>query len=176
LPYLVSGRYDIALEVVNSFLRCRPSQSTRGEALCMRSSLWQSLGVLHRAKRDALAGCRLREPRSYGRYVMQYGLGHLSEKLGNPQEAIEWYRAALKTVAASRDISGGGVLEKWLALCPEKDLSPSDRTLSRKAARRSWKALHLSGEPRPKDLERLAQRLLKQQGLPPVRQRREKKS
>lgn len=174
-PLMVKGRYDVAHEVVNSFLRSRPSQSTRGEALGMRSSFWEYFGDLPRAKRDALASCRLRQPRSYGKYVSQLCLGAICQKMGQAEEAIQWYRVGLKTCAATNDISCSAVLRRWLALCPEKRLSRSDRALCRKAARKAWKALRLSGEPRPKDLAKLAERLRKREGRPPVRPRKRRR-
>lgn len=135
--------YSRALLAVNLFLRSRPARNEQGEALGMRSSLWESLGEPRKAHWDMAVACRLSSPASFSRYARQVALGAISQNLGATDEAIQWYRKALRTALAAGDVSCGTALRRYLALRREESLTTLEKRLCHRAVYQSNRVLNL---------------------------------
>lgn len=166
---LLSGRkYRSAIRVLSHGLKASPPKLILGEMLLLRSTLWEEIGDLRRAKADLFKSCRLSKPWTFSRYVRQHGLGVLCERMSKFDDAKTWYRAALRTCALGRDSSCGAALRRLLALCPQGQLSGSDKRLCERAILSSWRTLGLKGNPKLKNLGRAVQLLVTRENQPPM--------
>jgi hypothetical protein len=145
------GDHDAALSNVEAFLSRETNPELRSDALGFRADLKGRLGNIAGAK-DDLITARTEVGPSYGRYVHELSLGTLCESQNLPDEAISWYREALKTCLQGDHISAGTVIDRLINLRPPAALSPEDIDLCQQAIRRSWQVLRLPGIPDLSDL------------------------
>jgi hypothetical protein len=85
-----------ALSMVEEFLSKEDRPDLRSDALGMRADLEVQLGELDRAKDDLLKARSL-VAAGYARYVHEVSLGVICEKRREIDEALSWYRMALRT-------------------------------------------------------------------------------
>lgn len=146
-----TGAAAQALQEIERVLE-RGNDEQRGRALMYRGSIHEEASNWHAAKDDFMQAVGLLSAGSYPRYTAELSVGHACEKAGEPQEAMKWYRTALRTCVQAEELfSGATATRALLALAPE--LSPSDRELARAVTAKSWQVLNLPNEP---DLDDLA--------------------
>jgi len=151
------GNLNAAMAEVDEAL-AQGTPAVKGQALLYRAMIREEHGDLTSAKQDWTDAVTYCGEGSYGRYVAERSLGAACEKLGTPGEALEWYRAALKTCAAGGRFSGGQALHAFLKLAPST-LPVEDEALIRPVVEKSWAVLELPGVPDPKNLAEAAEKL-----------------
>ena len=153
------GDLDAAMAEVDGAL-AQGSSAVKGQALLYRGMIREEQGDLGRAEQDWASVVTYCGEGSYGRYVAERSLGTACEKLGTPEEALEWYRAALRTCADGGQFSGGQALHGFLRLAAPA-LSPQDEALLRSVVVKSWAVLELPGAPDLRNLTETAEKLAK---------------
>ena len=166
VPLLKPGEWDRALAELEVFLSRDLPPRVLQEVLAFRAHLREELGDLQAAKEDLLAAHALCKP-GYSQYVNELVLGSLCEKLTLPDEALAWYRSALKTCLQVSDVSGGSALASYLRLRGQDNLDEDEKNLCARAVQRSWTVLGIEGEPDFRSLSNLAHVLIEAQGRPP---------
>jgi hypothetical protein len=154
-----------ALSQVETFLACEDHAEIRSDALGMKANLKEELGDIQGAKEDLLLARSLIGP-SYGRYVHEISLGAIAERQQQSNEALGWYRAALRTCVEGQAISGGTALKKLVGLQGEKEMSAHDQALCIEATRKSWRVLNLPGQPDLADLNLTISRVKEAESKP----------
>lgn len=145
-----TGAVSQALQEIERVLE-QGNDEQRGRALMYRGSIREEASDWHAAKDDFMQAAGLQASGSYVRYTTELSAGHASQKAGDTQEALTWYRAALLTCAQTDEpFSGATATQALLTLAPE--LSPSDRELARAVTVKSWRVLSLPGQPNLDDL------------------------
>ena len=123
----------------------------RGRALMYRGSMREDARDWQNAKNDFVQAAALLPPGSYVRYTAELSVAHVCELNGEHREALAWLRAALLTCSrAIEPFSGASAARALMSLEPE--IQPADRELLRDVLVRSWRVLHLPGEPDLDDL------------------------
>jgi len=144
---------DSALSRVNSFLAGgEETPEIRSGAMGMKAELEEDLGQLENARQTLLVARDLVGP-GFGRYVHEFCLAGVFRRLGQIEEAVSWYRTALKTSLEGGGVSSGSALNAFLDLTGgPRTLTAGDHDLCVQAVQRSWRILHLVGEPDVTDL------------------------
>lgn len=155
-----------ALSEVDAFLSRETRPELRSDALGFRADLREQLGQSEAAKDDLLLARSLIGP-SYGRYVHELSLGSICEKQRRIDEAISWYRTALRTCIEGRGISAGTALKGLLALRDQRVLTPEDQAICAGAAQKSWDVLGLQGQPDLTDLTHVVSAIKSGEASPP---------
>jgi hypothetical protein len=123
----------------------------RGRALIYRGSMHEDARDWLNARDDFIQAAGLLPPGSYARYTAELSVGHVCELNGARQEALAWHRAALLTCSRSIEpFSGASAARSLMSLEPE--IQTADRQLLRDVLAKSWRVLHLDGEPDLDDL------------------------
>lgn len=161
-----TGAVAQALQEIDRVLE-RGNDEHRGRALMYRGSIHEEASNWEAARDDFVQAVGLLSARSYLRYTAELSVGHACEKAGETQEAMEWYRAALRTCAQADELFSGATATKaLLVLAPE--LSPSDRELARTVTAKSWQVLSLPNEPNLDDLVGMTEILMQRASNPDV--------
>ncbi len=147
--------YEAAFAQIDSILNS--DYGHVGEVLVLRGMIRESMSDLVGAREDWLKALDVSSG-DYTRYVAQRHIAATCAAQGSPDEARMWYREALRTAVGGEGISAGIALEGFLDLC-ETPLLADDLALAESAARKSWQARQLEGEPDLLDLKSVARRL-----------------
>jgi len=161
-----AGDLGTALSEVESFLSRETSPELRSDALGFSAHLKQQSGDLEGAEKDLLSARLLVGP-TYGRYVQELGLGDICQKRQRVNEAVSWYRTALRTCAEGKGISGGTALKAFLMFRPQESLTAEEVELCSRVAERSWQVLGLAGRPDVRRLDNLVSIINDAQANPP---------
>jgi hypothetical protein len=151
---------EAAINKVNEVISTNPPTDVACAALICRASAKDDLGDLPGALVDLQEGHRLSELGTYRRYTIELTIGGILSSMDEPEESISWYRTALQTVLAGKDLSGGSALRRFLELRGEDSLNSNEKALCAEVARTSWKTLRQAGEPDLTSLTNLAERLV----------------
>ena len=131
-----------------------------GEDAMKAQALFYS-GMIHEdsdieaAIRDWMAALASAPEGSHTRHLVEQKLGEAGERVGRREQAMSWYRSAMKTCADGGEFAGGIALKSFLAVAGSR-LSSEDKRLASDVATKSWRILGLSGEPDLADLPRVA--------------------
>ena len=156
--------FPAALDEVDKFLQKPLPGELRGYALAFRASIRESAGHSQGALDDYRAAYSLASKPSYRRYTVEICLGNISEKSGRPDEAVNWYRAAIETSLEAEGVASGTALSRYLRIRDEHTLSKEERDLCNEAVRRSWNLLEMQGDLDLGSLSEVAERLVRAQG------------
>jgi hypothetical protein len=159
---------DSALSKVDSFLATgERTPEIRSAALGMKAELQEDAGQLENAKQTLLVARDLVEP-GLSKYVHEFCLAGVCRKQGQIEEAISWYRTALRTSIEGSGVSSGSALKAFLDVLREpRTLAVDDHDLCVQAIQRSWRILHLAGEPDATDLLRNVSTIREREGSGP---------
>jgi tetratricopeptide (TPR) repeat protein len=144
------GDYEAALSELDALLQ-EPAFRTRDQALLYSGLIKEDRGDLAGAMKDWEEALNHTEGASYSRYVSQRHLGAAYEKVGPREEAMRWYREALRTCAENGEFAGGVALQSYLEL-NRGMISRDDLVVVEAVVRQSWEVLDLPGEPDLGDL------------------------
>jgi hypothetical protein len=158
VPLMMDEKFSAALEMVENFMHSEMDNELRSSVLGTRAQLKEDLGDLEGARADLQLAISMVGP-SFSKYVNQCCLGEVSRKLGQHDQVVASYRAALRTCTES-EIPGGAALKRFLDALPQQTLSDDDRTLCSQVARRSWALVGLAGEPDVANLQLVASSLM----------------
>lgn len=159
---ILERNHAAALEEVERILASETLPEIRSDALGFRAQFKEKSGDLESATKDLLAARSLLEA-GYKKYVHELSLGDIAEKRGEFDEAISWYRVALRTCLEDGRISAGDILNRWLHLQSEQKLREDDRTLCLQAAQQSWRVLGMRGEASLADLKEIVSAIREQE-------------
>ena len=160
----MSGNVEQALQEIEVVLD-RGNDEVRGQALVYRGSIQEEKANLQAAKNDFIQAVGLFSLGSYPRYTAELSVGHACEQVGEKQQAVQWYRAALVTCAqADEPFSGATATKALLAL--EPILGPNDVELVRVVTLKSWQLLGIGGEPDLNDLAGTTEILMRRASTP----------
>lgn len=162
---LVEDDLSAAIAILNRFLADDLPAALRREVIALRGTLCQEQGDLESAKTDFLAAVRL-AAEGYVRFELEDTLAEISRKLGDIQDADNWYTAALETGASDPRVAGGGFLLRFLKFRGVRGLSHEEHQLAKKMAHQGWRLLRVEGEPDLGDLEGTAKQLVEAQRRP----------
>lgn len=161
------GALDDALSEVSAFLAEAIPHAMEAQALGFRAETLERMGRKTEALVELRAGRDRAAEGSYSRYTFELSLGRLCADMGQPHEAVSWYRAAMLTALnAKAPLSGGSALSSFLRLRHPDDLDGEERELAHKVATVSWKRLGLDGAPALGDLPAIAASLLEAESRP----------
>src|SRR6266849_2693040 len=104
------------------------SPEMKGQCLFYRGMIRESSGALSEAKQDWLDGIQFARDGTFSRYQLEHNIGQACEKSETTQEALGWYRAALRTCSTGGEFSGHETLSAFLRI-NGSDISPEDTAL-----------------------------------------------
>lgn len=155
-----------ALSEVEAFLLSTKNRESRSDALGFKGLLKKELGALEEAKAAYLEAHATSQPSSFMRYVHELCLGEVCEAQHAVDEALSWYKSALRTCRSGGGISGGGALQSYLRHRRDEDLTAEEHALCVAVVKQSWELLRLGGEPDLQDLAKTVSALVKAQSTP----------
>lgn len=123
----------------------------KGQCLLYRGMINESQSSLDLAKRDWLEALQYGKEGTFLRYELEHNLGKACEGSGAVQEALSWYRTALKTCSTGKEFSGNRTLTAFMRLSGA-NVSPDDYALLALVIQKSWAVLEIPGRPDLADL------------------------
>jgi len=123
----------------------------KGQYLFYAGMIHEKNDELDQSKEDWLRAVEYVRQGTYLKYSIEENLGRANEKLGNIQEALIWYRHALRTCAEGTEFSGNRVLSSFLNLT-KGAISEIDQPSVAAAVEKSWRVLEVPGIPNLRDL------------------------
>jgi hypothetical protein len=126
------------------------SVEMKGEALLLAGMIRESEGDLKGAQQHWREALLLAPEGTFLRYSLEDELGKISEKT-DAENAVFWYRAALKTCSNGDEFAAIPTLGSFLRL-NSGNISQEDRALVASVLQKSWRVLDLPGGPNPDDL------------------------
>jgi hypothetical protein len=125
----------------------------KGQCLLYVGMIRESSGDSQSAQTEWLDALSYAGAGTFLRYDLEQHLGASWEKLGEIDQALVWYRLALRTCAEGAEFSGNKVLSAFLKL--NQDTIPKeDETVVKAVIDKTWRVLQLNGAP---DLTNLAE-------------------
>ena|SRR2546422_483532 len=118
----------------------------KGQCLLYRGMIRESQGSLDVAKQDWLKALQYGQEGTFLRYELEHRVGEICEKADASEEALSWYRKALRTCSTGRQFSGNRTLTAFLRLSGDS-FSPADNALLASVIQTSWRVLEVPGEP-----------------------------
>lgn len=155
-----SGDIQTALNLIERVLREGPDEH-RGRALLYRGPVREEEDNWLEAMKDFAHAANYIAAGTYARYNAELSAGRASAELGDADEALSWYRAALKTCVYSSESFSGALAVKTLLTSNGGSLTPQDESLAKQAFEKSWSALEISGQPDLANLSSTAEQLLR---------------
>ncbi|MEO6391638.1 MAG: tetratricopeptide repeat protein [Pyrinomonadaceae bacterium] len=152
---IYAARYadDIAAaEFHISTLMAGGSSEVKAQACWHAAQIKEQLGDFRGAQERYIEGLNYRPGGTFGRHDLQQLIGRTCEKLGEHDEAIQWYRRSMKTCLASEDF-GCLALLPYLK-CGGGDIYSEDVPMVKTLVERSWRLLAVPGQPDLNDLAR----------------------
>jgi len=160
-----SGDNDNAIKLLDETLGRSLELDLQVEVLQMRATLKQDMGELQDAQNDLVTALGLSQEGTYGRYVIELGLGELMKNARRNDEAKSWFRIALQTCLKGDNISGVAALSSIIEICGgSSGLTVQDHTLCEEVVRKSWAVLKLPGVADISNLDTISELLLMEQG------------
>lgn len=138
------GDLDGALCEIHALLRDENSE-VKATGLWYRGVIREDQGALIKAKQDWIEALDCTSERSILAYQLEDAIGRICEKLGAPEEALDWYRRALK------GSSGVLTLTSFIRV-NGPIISSDDQQLVASVVARFWDVLKSPGKPDLTDL------------------------
>lgn len=167
--------YDGAISIISNILETETYDDLRCDAYGYRAGLLEKLGKLDGALEDWLTSYSLIEPNPfrdlvYRKYVTELRIGGVYEKQSKMQEALEWYRKALKTIIEGEGTSGSSALKSFIEMIGEDKLTEEDRNLCNEVVIKSWELMQtlgrIEGEPDMRNLLGTVEEISKAESKP----------
>jgi tetratricopeptide (TPR) repeat protein len=151
LIYAARGDNDFeAAESYISTLMTDGNPEVKAQDCWHAAQIKEQLGDFAGAQQLYVEGLNYRPEGTFGRHDLEQLIAQTCEKLGEREEAIEWYRRSMKTYMAGDDF-GCLALLPYLHCCGDEIL-PEDVTMVERLVERSWKVVGLPGQPDLNDL------------------------
>jgi tetratricopeptide (TPR) repeat protein len=163
--------YNGAISIISGILDHETYADLRCDAYGYRATFYEKLGKFDKAIQDWLSSYSLVTTSAimdiaFKKYVTELRIGGVFEKQSKMQEAMDWYRKALTTVCEGEGTSGGAAIKSFLTIVGDGTLTDEDRTLCNDVVAKSWKLLHIEGEPDLSNPLMAAEKLIQAQGKP----------
>lgn len=159
-----AGRLQDALSQIDRVM-LDGNDSQRATALMYRGSMREEAADWEAAKVDFIRAATMSAPGSYQRYTSEVSAGVMSDKAGDPSDAVKWYRSALMTCLNSTEPFSGASAVKAL-LAAGSEMSPGDRQLVTFVTLRSCEVLGCQDRADLDDLAGTAEMLLRRASDP----------
>jgi tetratricopeptide (TPR) repeat protein len=152
------GDVDVAFAAIEKVFEREGTPDMKGECLFYRGMIRESGGDLPAARRDWIEALQYAREGTFLRFQLEHNIGESLEREGLPEEALGWYKIALKTCSKGDEYSGHQALNAYLKLKGGK-IEPGDEPLIASVIVSSWRVLELPGTPDLKDLSSTATEL-----------------
>jgi len=151
--------FELAFEQVEIILR-DGTEVMRAEAKFFAGLMKQDQGLIAHARENWLDALPLAEEGTFLLYLLEHNIGASYEQEGSDDEALVWYRSALRTCAQGDRFSDDQTLTAFLAL-NKGEIPTKDEDVVAIGVKKSWETLGLQGNPDLSDLPGAISKLAK---------------